>query len=218
MHVAIICDGNRRWAKEHGLSTQEGYEKGIETVRITIEEAIKQGVQHLTLFVLSTENANRTPTWLSLFKKLIWSYLKSMSLEAIEAGCKIAFIGNKDILGHDIGEVIQEIETRNPQEIKLHLNFCFGYSGRQDIMQAVDQMIANNAKSEDLQKYLWTKNMPDPDLIIRTSGEYRLSNFLLFEGAYSELFFIKEHWPDFSPARLSQILEEFHQRERRFGQ
>ena len=220
MHVAIICDGNRRWAKERNLSIKEGYQKAIETVKVLTQEAIDLNIQHLTLFVLSTENVNRTPAWVSLFKEIIIRYLKSMAMEAIQKGCKVSFLGHKDILGYNITELIQDIEqTQNSQETtpKLFLNLCFGYSGRQDLIDAVAKMKEVNADPKDLRQYLSTKTISDPDLIIRTSGEMRLSNFLLFESAYSELFFIQEHFPDFTKEKLRWILKEFEQRERRYG-
>ena len=135
MHVAVICDGNRRWAKENGLSTKEGYKKGIEVVKIIAEEAIRLKIQHLTLFVLSTENVNRTATWLSIFKELIREHLKSMAMDAIKKGCKISFLGNQDILGYEIGDLLRDIAKTEPKERKLFLNFCFGYSGRHGLQR-----------------------------------------------------------------------------------
>jgi len=217
MHVAIIPDGNRRWAKARGLSVKQGYEGGIEAVREIVKESVRLEVSYLTIFLLSTENVMRTSEWLGMFSGLIKDRIMPMSLEAIADGCQIRFVGNKDILGEDIGDLLRDIETRRPKEHKLNLNFCFGYSGRADIMNAVQKMIETKADPKDFHQYLATKDLPDPDILIRTSGEIRLSNFLLFETAYSELFFVEEHWPDFSPEKLRSIVAEFKSRDRRFG-
>lgn len=217
MHVAIIPDGNRRWAKSRNLSVKKGYEEGVEVVRVAVKESVALSISNLTLFLLSTENVTRTTEWLAMFSGLIREKLMPISLEAIEAGCKITFIGDKDILGKDIGALLRDIESRHPTDHKLNLNFCFGYSGRVDIINAVRKMMAENAAPEDLPQYLSTKDLPSPDILIRTSGEIRLSNFLLFETAYSELFFVDEHWPDFTAERLRGIVTEFKSRDRRFG-
>jgi len=217
MHVAIIPDGNRRWAKDNNKSVTQGYEKGIEIVQKTVEEAIHLGIEYATFFVLSTENTKRSPLWLRGMKSLVKKYLLSICAEAVRNGCFVRFIGDTGALGEDVDALINSVKNPSSKEIKLHLTFCIGYSGRADIMKAVEKMIAAKAKSEDLPNFLSTRDLPDPDFIIRTSGEMRMSNFLLFESAYSELFFIKKHWPDFTKKDLQNIVKDFKQRERRFG-
>lgn len=217
MHVAIIPDGNRRWAKDNGKSIIEGYEQGIFVARDVVNKALVLGINYLTLFVLSTENANRSVTWIEAFTGVVKKNLKPMCLEAIQEGCKVQFLGDKKILGSDIEETILGIERQEPLVQKMQLNFCFGYSGRADIMNAVEKMMMVNANVKDLPQFLSTKNIPDPDLIMRTSGEMRISNFLLFESAYSEFFFTQEHWPDFTGEAFQKMIEKFNDRQRRFG-
>jgi len=216
MHVAIVPDGNRRWARQNGKSIVQGYEQGKDVLRAIVEEAIRLDVQYLTFFVLSTENAKRSPEWIKNVQFIIKKFLTPTCEEAVKNGCKIRFIGDTSILGVEIKDLIQ-LTQKDPKEIKLHLNFCVGYSGRADIIQAIGKMQKENAKPEDLPKFLSTKGLPDPDLIIRTSGEMRISNFLLFESAYSEFFFIQKHWPDFTKEDFGKIIKDFSNRERRFG-
>ena len=217
MHVAIIPDGNRRWSKTNNKSLSEGYEKGAFVAKIIIKEAVALNIKYLTLFILSTENVNRSVEWIKLYTDGFMKHIMAASLEAIESGCKIQFLGNKKILGENVENMILEIEKKEPAVFKMNLNFCFGYSGRADIIQAVEKMISEKADAKDFNQFLLTKNMPDPDLIIRTSGEMRLSNFLLFESAYSELFFVENHWPDFTTEEFKKIIEDFNTRQRRFG-
>lgn len=217
MHIAIIPDGNRRWAKDNNKSLLEGYEKGLAVAKEIVQISAEKNINYLTLFVLSTENISRSNSWIESFTGIIRKYLKPMCLDAIQNGCKIQFLGQKNILGKDIEKMILDIEEQSPSLLKMHLNFCFGYSGRSDILKAVEKMIEVKADVKDLPLFLSTKDMPDPDLIIRTSGEIRLSNFLIFESAYSELFFTKEHWPDFTAQKFEDILAEFNARQRRFG-
>lgn len=217
MHVAIIPDGNRRWAKDNGKSIVEGYEQGILVVRDVVNKALVLGINYLTLFVLSTENVYRSMVWIESFAGVVKKNLKPMCLEAIQEGCKVQFLGNKKILGRDIEEAILDIERQEPLVQKMQLNFCFGYSGRADIIDAIEKMMVAKAQAKDLPQFLSTKNIPDPDLIMRTSGEMRMSNFLLFESAYSEFFFTQEHWPDFTGEIFQKMIEQFNKRQRRFG-
>ncbi|USO02526.1 MAG: di-trans,poly-cis-decaprenylcistransferase [Alphaproteobacteria bacterium] len=216
MHVAIVPDGNRRWARNNGKSIIQGYEQGIDVLKATVEEAIKLNIQHLTFFVLSKENAKRSADWVKNIKFIFKKFLTPMCEEAVRQGCEIRFIGDTKILGGDVDDLIQ-LAHKTPKETKLHLNFCLGYSGRSDIIQAVEKMIKVGAKPEEFPQFLSTVGLPDPEIVIRTSGEMRVSNFLLFESAYSEFFFIQKHWPDFTREDFHKVVEEFGQRERRFG-
>lgn len=215
MHVAIIPDGNRRWARDQKVSVKAGYEKGMEIVQIIVDAAIKCSISHLTFFTLSSENITRTPDWIAMFKSLIASSMHKLAKKAVANGCKIQFWGDRNILGKNLGEKLEEIESWNPEILKLNLNLCFGYSGRADIQQAAAKAI--QAQQSDIAPFLWTAGSPDPDIIIRTSGEMRISNFMLYQAAYSELFFIEEHWPDFTPEKFEIIVNQFRLRERRFG-
>lgn len=215
MHIAIIPDGNRRWAKDQKLSVRAGYEKGIDVIQLIVGSAIKCKVSHLTFFAMSSENVKRASDWIIMFKSLIEHSIHKLTQKVIAQGCKIRFLGDKNALGHDLGKKLKSIENMNPDTLKLHLNLCFGYSGREDIQQATVK--AMQAHQGDITPFLWTAGIPDPDIIIRTSGEMRISNFMLYQSAYSELFFIEEHWPDFTAEKFEYIINQFHSRERRFG-
>ena len=217
MHIAIIPDGNRRWALDHHQSITQGYEQGIRAVKEIVKEALQHDVRCMTFFVLSTENAKRDAKWIGVIKAIFHHYFVPFCEEAIQHGCKLRFIGDSQILGDDIHHMILSVADRIPQETKMHLNFCVGYSGRSDMMQAVRRMIEAHADPEEFPKFLSTHGLPDPDIMIRTGGEMRVSNFLLFEMAYTELFFVKKYWPDFTKDDLKMIIQDFKQRERRFG-
>ena len=225
-HVAIIMDGNGRWATARGLPRVEGHRRGVEAVRGTVKAAIELGLRHLTLFSFSSENWSRPREEVDFLFGLFRRYIRRDVAELDAAGVKIIVIGRRDDLPADIREMLEEAERLTVDNTKLKLVLAFNYGARDEIARAV-QRIAADARDGKLDpasigiatvgSYLDTAGLPDPDLIIRTSGELRLSNFLLWQSAYSELVFVPVLWPDFGRAALAGALEEYAGRSRRYG-
>jgi undecaprenyl diphosphate synthase len=225
-HVAIIMDGNGRWAKARGLPRSEGHRRGVEAVRRTVKGAIDLGIHHLTLFSFSSENWSRPAEEVDFLFGLFRRYIRRDVAELHTAGVKITVIGKRAGLPIDILEMIEEAETLTAGNRTLKLIFAFNYGARDEIVRAV-QALAAEAKEgrvdpasiteATISEHLDTAAFPDPDLIIRTSGELRLSNFLLWQSAYSELVFAPVLWPDFNAEALRAALDEFGGRSRRYG-
>ena len=225
-HIAIIMDGNGRWAKKRGLPRSAGHKKGAETLKDIVRAAGDMGIKYLTLYAFSTENWQRGPEEVKGLMDLLREYLKSELKEIQENGVKIIFIGERNMLAPDIVEQMYKIEKDTSVNDKMTLCIALSYGSRQEIITTV-QKISLLAKKGDISvndidikmfsDMLYTKDIPDPDLLIRTSGEQRLSNYLLWQLAYSEFFFTQTLWPDFSKEELSAIIENFNSRERRYG-
>ena len=225
-HLAIIMDGNGRWAKKRGLPRSAGHKKGAETVKDIVRAAGDMGIKYLTLYAFSTENWQRDPEEVKGLMGLLREYLKSELKEIQENGVRIMFIGERQMLDADIAEQMSKIEKDTSGNDKMTLCIALSYGSRQEIVAAV-QKIALLAKKGDISTndidikmfsdMLYTKDIPDPDLLIRTSGEQRISNYLLWQIAYSELFFTPTLWPDFSKEELAGIVDNFNRRERRYG-
>lgn len=221
-HVCIVPDGNRRWAKAQNKTLFEGYKAGLEAIESTLKKAIALGISYLTFFIISTENSKRDRDWVYLMRKLTDLFLYPKCQEAMKEGAKIKFLGDKEILGSSYAKTLSAIEELSVKNTKICLNFCFGYSGREEIISAVKQ-VAKKIKNIDectvdsFSEHLFTKGMPDPDLFIRTSGEKRISNFLLWQLAYTELYFDECFWPDFSESHFENAIQDFQKRQRRFG-
>ncbi len=219
-------DGNGRWAKKRGLPRSAGHKKGAETLKEIVRAAGDMGIKYLTLYAFSTENWQRDPEEVKGLMGLLREYLKSELKEIQENGVKIIFIGERNMLAPDIVEQMYKIEKDTSGNDKMTLCIALSYGSRQEIITTV-QKISLLAKKGDISvndidikmfsDMLYTKDMPDPDLLIRTSGEQRLSNYLLWQLAYSEFFFSPTLWPDFSKEELSTIIENFNSRERRYG-
>lgn len=221
-HIAIIMDGNRRWAKNRGLPTLEGHRRGYNKMKKVTEWCIKKGIKILTVYAFSTENWNRSQNEVNYLMDLFREALNRDITEMAKQGVQVKLIGQKERLAPDIQKMVKQAESKTKDNKKLLFQMAISYGGRPDIVQAVkkiaNQKIPANKITEDLiSKNLWTNGCPDPDLIIRTSGEYRLSNFLTWQSAYSELIFIKKHWPAFSEKDLELAIEEYNSRQRRFG-
>lgn len=225
-HVAIIMDGNRRWAKQKNLDAVKGHEAGIKTLVSIAKNASDLKIKYLTLFSFSKENWNRPLNEVSqlmiLMKTFSGEYLKDINKYNI----KIKVIGDIEDLGFQQKSIIFKVQEETKNNTGLLLLAAFNYSGRNDLIRAIDkilydidnQVIANNQLTESLvSDYLDTAFIPDPDLIIRTGGEKRLSNFLLWQCAYSEFVFYETLWPDFSDVLLKDALDQYHSRERRYG-
>jgi undecaprenyl diphosphate synthase len=221
-HVAIIMDGNGRWAASRGLPRVVGHREGTKAVRRTIEAALNQGVKYLTLFAFSSENWQRPQEEISDLKGLLRHYLRSELNELHENGVRLVIIGERDRFGANLATELADAEAKTLQNDRLVLVMALSYGGRADIVDAARRALATGMRPEELteEKFgalLATDGIPDPDLLIRTSGEERISNFLLWQTAYAELYFTDVLWPDFGPEHFAQAVTEFTRRERRFG-
>ena len=226
VHVAIIMDGNGRWAKAKGLPRAAGHAQGAEAVRLTVKAASDLGIQYLTLYGFSLENWKRPAKEIADLMALLRLYLRKEISELHREGVRIRFIGDRSMLAADIISLIEMSEQETRANTKLDLVIALSYGSRQEITAAVRQLVEDVAVGEisadaidenALEGRLYTADMPDPDLIVRTSGEQRISNFLLWQSAYAEFVFTDVLWPDFSREKLEDSIEEFSRRERRYG-
>jgi len=226
VHVGIIMDGNGRWAKARGLPRVAGHRQGAEAVRTAISTAVDLGISYLTLYGFSVENWKRPRSEVADLMGLLRLYLRREIDELFRKGVRIRFIGQRKMLAPDIVALIEEAEERTRSNAKLNLIVALSYGARQEITAAARTLarevatgnIAPDAIDEEaFARHLETAGVPDPDLLIRTSGEKRVSNFLLWQLAYTELVFIDTLWPDFSRRDLEEAIHEFHRRERRYG-
>ena len=225
-HVAIIMDGNGRWAKSRGLPRFEGHRRGVEAVRRVVRSAIERGVQFLTIYSFSSENWSRPPDEVAMLMGLLKRFIREDLAELNANGVRVRIIGERDNLKPDIVGLILEAETLTQNNRGLTLTVAFNYGGRQEIFDAARRLAidiregrldARSIGPDDLAERLDTAGLPDPDLIIRTSGEVRLSNFLLWQAAYAELVFLPVLWPDFDDAAFLSALDQYAARQRRFG-
>jgi len=226
LHVGIVKDGNGSWAKRRGLPRQLGHPKGVEAIRRVVEAAPDQGVRWLTLYAFSTENWRRPAGEVAEVMRLLKHYVNSDLDKLVKEGVRVRILGRREGLPEDIAEIVERAESRTAHNDRFFLQVAFNYGGRADIVDAaralVTKALSEGLRPEDItdevfQAQLSTGGLPDPDLVIRTSGELRLSNFLLWETAYSEFVFPAVLWPDFTPAHLKSALDEFQKRERRYG-
>ena len=225
-HIAIIMDGNGRWAKKQGLPRSMGHKKGAEIVKEIAKAANEKGVKFLTLYAFSTENWGRPKDEVDTLMSLLRQYLKTDLTELKKNNIRIRFIGERNMLDADIVQNMHRLERETQDNTGMCLCLAISYGARKEILQAAQKLAAlvkNGDLSEsdvDIQNFsamLYTHEMPDPDIVIRTSGEQRISNFLLWQAAYAEFFFTKTLWPDFSAQELDDIIEQFKSRERRYG-
>ena len=221
-HVAIIMDGNGRWAQQKGLPRVSGHRAGTENLREVIEASVEFGVQYLTIFAFSTENWTRPLDEVQGLMKIFRTMLDRELNNLHENGVQIRHLGCLDRIDDILKKKVQEAIELTKDNDKLILNVAFNYGGRDDILRAVKKCIDDGVDIENLDdelfgKYLYTADSPDPDLIIRTSGEFRLSNFLIWQGAYSEWYFTPTLWPDFGKDDLHLAIKAYNERERRYG-
>ena len=225
-HVAIIMDGNGRWARARGLPRIAGHKQGAEAVRSTVRACSDLGISYLTIYAFSSENWKRPASEVDDLMGLLRLYIRRELADLGREGVRIRFIGDRSRLDADIIRLISESEESTKDNKGLMFTVALNYGGRQEILQAA-RVFAQNVRdgeheSEDLseqlfESYLQSKDMPDPDLLIRTSGEQRLSNFLLWQSAYTEFLFTSTLWPDFKREHLEQAVHEYQRRERRYG-
>lgn len=222
-HIGIIMDGNRRWAKKRGLSTVEGHEAGVKALVKIIDHCLELGVETLTVYALSTENwRQRAKEEVKGLFDLLVRIVKEKKQEYKEKGVKVGILGDFEAFPHKVSFAIKEILAIIKTREKLKVNVCLNYGGRDEIIKAVQKIIekkipANEISEEEFAKHLYTNGSHDPDLIIRTGGEVRISNFLIWQLSYSELYFTRVLWPNFSPEELDKAILDFQKRERRFG-
>ncbi len=225
-HVAIIMDGNGRWAAARGLPRGEGHRRGVEALRRTVRAAGDLGIGILTIFSFSAENWSRPPSEIRELMGLLRRFIRNDLADLHRNGVHVRIIGDRTDLSPDIRSLLEEAEELTKENDKLTLVVAFNYGARQEIARAAQRLCAEVAAgrlavtavtAEKLAACLDAPDLPDPDLIIRTSGEQRLSNFLLWQAAYSELVFVPVYWPDFDRAALEQAIAEYRRRERRFG-
>jgi len=225
-HVAIIMDGNGRWAGARHMPRVAGHKRGAEAVRSAVKAASKLGVSYLTLFGFSSENWKRPREEIRDLMQLLRFYLQNEFKEMIESGVRLRIIGDRTKLDPDIVGLISEVEEATSDNADIHLTIALSYGGRSEIVEAARRLASEVVKGkisvEDISEslfttYLETADMPDPDMIIRTSGEKRISNFLLWQSAYTEFVFLDKFWPDFTQGDLENAVREFANRERRYG-
>jgi len=222
-HIAIIMDGNRRWAKKRGLDADAGHEEGARNLDRIVKHAEELGVKHLTVYTLSTENwRKRTKKEVSGIFNLLLRMVKEKKEEYKKNGVKLFVLGNFQAFPKKVVRAIEEMLKIVLTHERMKVNLALNYGGRDEIVRAVREIIkegvpAEKVNEEVIAKHLYTHDQPDPDLIIRTGGEIRLSNFLLWQMSYSELYFTDTLWPDFGPEELDRAILEYQKRQRRFG-
>ena len=219
-HICIIMDGNGRWASMKGLSRTEGHKAGVDSVRRIIKHCSKIDIEYLTLFTFSQENWNRPKTEVLSLMKLLVSSLNSELKLMIENNIRFKVIGNLDQLDLITKKSLLKAESSTSSNTGLNLCLAISYGGRQEIITAINKIIDSKQdciNEKDFSNFLYTANIPDPDLLIRTGDEYRISNFLLWQMAYTEIYFSKVFWPDFKEKDLDCAIKDFKSRERRFG-
>lgn len=221
-HVAIIMDGNGRWAKSRGLPRSEGHRAGTENLRPVLRAAVEFGVEILTVYAFSTENWKRPRTEVRLLLSIIEMMIDRELQELHREGVQLRHIGELDGVPQALQKKIHAAKELTKDNSTLILNIAFNYGGRDEIVRAVRKIVSDGIPPEDIDEdlishYMYTSPLPDPDLIIRTSGEIRLSNFLVWQGTYAEYYFTPVYWPDFNREELLKALVEYNHRTRRFG-
>ena len=219
-HIAIIMDGNRRWAKEKGLPSAVGHKKGVDALKTTMRACDDFGIKYLTVYAFSTENWNRKPEEVNFLMDLLGQTLKNELHEMHENNVVISFIGDTTKLSNNLQEILANAVETTKNNTGVNLQIAFNYGSRAEIVNAVQKIVDSGEKEiseEVINKYLYTSNVPDPDLLIRTGGEMRISNYLLWQIAYSEFIVVKEFWPEFNKEKLADCILEFNNRNRRWG-
>ena len=219
-HVAIIMDGNGRWARLRNKSRKFGHLKGSENLKDIINFFLLNKIPYLTLFAFGLDNWNRPKSEINYLFNLLKSFIKKNLNKFLEKNIKISFIGEKNYLSQNVKKIIKKTENLSKKNTGLNLTIALNYSSKHEILNAVRLSIKNNKKNisiRSFEKFLYTSNYPNPDILIRTGGHSRLSNFLLWQCSYSELFFLKKLWPDFNTNDLKKIINKFKKIKRNFG-
>ena len=218
-HVAIIMDGNGRWALQRGKSRNYGHQCGLKAIEKIVDYSIKKKISYLTLFTFSSENWKRPKKEVNFLFKLLENYFKKNLLKVIKSGIKVKIIGNRSKLASNLRKIIKLVENKTKKNKKILVQLALNYGSKQEIINSLK--IVNKKKQKvtikNFEKTLYTSSFPDPDILIRTGGQRRLSNFLLWQIAYTEIFFVKKMWPDFNNNDFQKILNEFKKIKRNFG-
>lgn len=219
VHVGIIMDGNGRWAENRGKKRTFGHQEGSKNVERIVEHAFNMGVKNLTLYAFSSENWARPKEEVDALMDILKKYFKKFIKKVAKNGIKLMVMGGREQLSTDLKDIIADGEEKTKDNFAHTLNIALNYGGRQEIVTAVKKLIDNNQEItvDNISKSLYTATLGEPDLIIRTGGEYRLSNFMLYQGAYSELYFTDVLWPDFDELEFDKAVKSFGERNRRFG-
>jgi undecaprenyl diphosphate synthase len=220
--VAIILDGNGRWAKRRGLPTAAGHRAGARTVRVVVEAAIDVGIQDISVFAFSTENWSRPQDEVDALMEIFAETIERELPDLAEQGVRVRFIGRRDRAPQELRRRMEAMETRTELNTRINLWVAFDYGGRAELVEATRRIVESGVEADEIDENVFAANLyapelPDPDLLIRTSGELRISNFLLWQLAYTELVFVDELWPDFGERELRTALAEYASRRRNFG-
>ena len=221
-HIAIIMDGNRRWAKENNLPAAAGHKMGVESLKNIVKACDEIGIKYLTVYAFSTENWNRKKEEVDFLMNLVALTLKNELDEMHEQGVKISFIGDLSRLSPKLRRITMNSQKKTKDNKGVNLQIALNYGARDEITNAIKQIISSGIKVDDLtpdvvSNFLYTKNIPDPDILIRTGGEKRLSNYLLWQIAYSEVIVVDKYWPEFDKGELLDCINEYKHRNRRYG-
>jgi len=221
-HIAIIMDGNRRWAKSHNMDTKLGHREGAKTLERIVQYANKIGIPYITVYAFSTENWKRSEEEVGSLMLLLRNYLDDFSKRADTENIRIKVLGNIDELSDSLKNSIKKVIERTKNNTGTTFNIAFNYGGRAEIVKAIKEIVEENIKEDDITEelisnHLYTAGQPDPDLLIRTSGEMRISNFLPWQLVYSEFYFLDKYWPDFNEEDLLEAIHEYQKRNRKFG-
>lgn len=221
-HLGFILDGNRRWAKRKGLPTLEGHRRGFDSVIDLIENCLAKGIKHVTVFAFSTENWDRSEEEINYLMDLFRKLFEKAQKKFHKMGVCINVAGRLSDFPEDVQQSAIKATMTTQKNKKMYLNVAFSYGGRAEIVDAAKNIIKDGVKPADLteekfSEYIYEAGQPDPDMIVRTSGEQRLSGFMLWQSAYAELYFTEKCWPEFDEAELDKVIEEYNRRERRFG-
>ena len=218
-HVAIIMDGNGRWALQKGKSRNYGHQCGLRAIEKIVDYSIKKKISYLTLFTFSSENWKRPKKEVNFLFKLLENYFKKNLLKVIRNGIKVKIIGNKSGLASNLRKIIKIAENKTRKNKKISVQLALNYGSKQEIIHSMKIVNKKNQKItiKNFEKNLYTSSFPDPDILIRTGGQRRLSNFLLWQIAYTEIFFVKKMWPDFNNNDFQKILNKFKKIKRNFG-
>lgn len=219
-HLGVIADGNRRWARERGLATIEGHKKGIDTIEELVEAAGKAGIEYVTFYVFSTENWGRSKDEVGYIMRMVETQILEYVRKLKERGARFLVLGSKDRLSEKVREVLEKAEEMTAEEKGITVCFCFNYGGENEIADAATAAIEAGLKKiepRDIRERLYHPEVPDVDLVVRTSGEERISGFMLWRVAYAEFLFLDKYFPEMTGADIEDIIEEFKGRQRRFG-
>ena len=218
-HIAIIMDGNGRWAKKRGMIRTEGHKRGVQALEKILKYSDEIGVKYLSVYAFSTENWNRPKLEVETILMLFNKYLKYKFKDFMEQNVRLVISGSRERLSKSLNETVDEITDKLKNNTGIVLNICFNYGGRLDILESMKKTLENGEEitEENISKNLYNSFIPDPDLLIRTGGEFRVSNYMLWQIAYSEIYVSNVLWPDFNEEELDKSIKSFNNRDRRFG-